>query len=189
MNSTAAMWEKLPEETPKAYAAFLRYRDLGPAKRSLAKAAAWHYGGGPQTVPKPSQINQLKEWNRTFRWQLRVAAYDTEQDRLAQEQRHRDAEEARERAVRGAHLLQSIALKAMQEMNQGRLLADGNRVPEHNPNATILRYYREGVELEFLALGLPISVVRQQVEGPSPEQIGSQQKIETMRRARKGFGG
>lgn len=175
------------EETPKAAAAYAVYRNLG-ALRSLKKAAAEFYDRA-ETGPEPYQVNQFKEWSKKYGWARRVAEHDAEMERENRLKRQADADEARERAVRGAHLLQSIGLKAMHEMNQGRLLADGNRVPEHNPNATILRYYREGVELEFLALGLPISVIRQQVEGPTPEDVEAQEMQENAKRAAAAFRG
>ncbi len=169
------------EETPRAAAAYEVYRNLGP-RRSLAKAAAEFYDRA-ETGPEPYQVNQFKEWSRKYGWARRVAEHDAEvalENRLRKQEA---AEEARERAVRGAHLLKSLALKALQEVNQGRLLADGNRVPEHNPNPALLRYYQTGVELEFLALGLPISVVKQQVEGPTLEDVEDQERAENAHKA------
>jgi hypothetical protein len=106
-----------------------------------------------------------------------VAAYDAEQDRANRQQRQQAAEDARDRAVRGAQLLQRIALKGLMQV-------DG-RIPnaEENPPANLLRYYREGVELEFLALGMPISVIRQEVEAPTPEELAAREKAETYSRA------
>ena len=37
MANNAELWERLPQESMKAYAAFCAYRDLGP-DRSMAKA-------------------------------------------------------------------------------------------------------------------------------------------------------
>lgn len=116
-----------------------------------------------------------------------MAEHDAEVERETRLKRQADADEARERAVRGAHLLQSIALKALHEVNQGRLLADGNRVPDHNPNPALLRFYQTGVELEFLALGLPISVIRQQVETQTPEDVAAQELVENADKAASVF--
>lgn len=172
-----AIWERQNGETGKAYAAFCVYRDQGPSSRSLRSTAEEIYGR-----PGANQ-GQVEEWSRKYDWVFRVDAYDAEQDRTNRLKRQEDAEEARERAVRGSHLLQSIALKALHEVNQGRLLASGEMVPELNPPATLLRYYREGVELEFLALGIPISVIRQEVEEPSALELENQRKMDTRQRA------
>lgn len=172
-----SIWERQAGETGKAYAAFCVYRDQGPSSRSLRSTCEAFYNG------TTSNLTQIAEWSRKYDWVFRVDAYDAEQDRINRLKRQEDAEEARQRAKSGAHLLQSIALKALHEVNQGRLLASGERVPEHNPNATILRYYREGVELEFLALGIPISVIRQEVEEPTALELESQRKAENRQRA------
>jgi hypothetical protein len=178
MDSPQALWEKLEGETPKAYRAFCIYRDEGPAKRSLRSTAALFYDGSS------ANLAQIGRWSKKYRWVQRVAAFDLEQDRIAQQQRREMAEEARDRARRGAQLLQSIALKGMTVINEGRLTAGGAMEPETNPPTSLLRFYREGVELEFVALGLPISVIRQQqVEPPTPEELERQQKADTYSRA------
>lgn len=202
MENTIAMWDRLPEESPKAYAAFAEYRDQGP-KRSLAVTAERVCGFYAGDVPGQYRVvgeggfrplspaehrragsmnRQVERWSSRFRWRQRAAAFDAERDRINREKRQEQADEARNRALRGAQLVQSIAYKALQQINQ----RPGN--VEENPPASLLRYWREGVEMEFVALGLPISVVKQQVEEATPEDLDSQRRTDTLNRARKGFG-
>src|SRR5438477_2643353 len=53
-------WERLPEETPRAWAAFARYRDAGPT-RSMAKVAA-------AEGLAPSTRRHLARWASRYRW-------------------------------------------------------------------------------------------------------------------------
>lgn len=152
-----AVWEKQHEETPKSYAAFTKYRDLGPT-RSLAKAAAIFYGMPVETGAKPHQVRQLAEWSRANRWVQRVAAWDVEEDRKLRVERAQQAKDARERAIRGAQLAQRVGLLGMKQISE----RFGNA--EEHPSSALLAYYKQGVELEFLALGMPISVIRQEIE-------------------------
>jgi hypothetical protein len=202
MAEVTELWGRLDTDTDRSYQAFAEYRDLGP-KRSLRTAAerllGLYVGESPAEYRRvgegafrpltpeeetniASKKRQLERWSTENRWRQRVAAYDAEQYRIAQERRLEKAEEARERALSGAHLAQSIGLKAMHVQNSR---PDGQ--VDTNPSLNPLRVWKEGVEMEFIALGLPISVVKQHVEGPSPEQIDHQQKVDTLRRAGRAF--
>ncbi len=203
MAEVVEIWGRLESDTDLSYQAFAEYRDQGP-KRSLMVTAERLLGFFAGDVPGEYRVigeglfrrltpeeqkkvasknRQVERWSQDGRWRQRVAAWDAEQYRLRYERRQEQAEEARDRALRGAHLAQSIGLKAMQQQNQR---PDGQ--VDANPSLNPLRVWKEGVEMEFVALGLPISVVRQHVEGPTPEQVESQQKIESLRRARRGLG-
>lgn len=72
------------QETPKAAAAFIAYRDFG-AERSLVKVC--HSLG-----KKPGYVVQLQEWSAKYAWQSRCAAYDAAQ--REQEKAQLEAEEA-----------------------------------------------------------------------------------------------
>ncbi len=66
-------WERRPEESGRAYSAFVLYRDLGPT-RSLAAAyaASRHPGGG---VAKKA-ASHWEEWSSAYDWVERAEAYD-----------------------------------------------------------------------------------------------------------------
>lgn len=78
MNETALplrapVWEMQPTETPRAFAAFVVYRDLGPG-RSLAKAA--------DAMPHGPGVRVMKGWSPAHRWVERARAFDRHQDRI-----------------------------------------------------------------------------------------------------------
>lgn len=58
-------WEKRETETPKAFAAFCAYRDLGP-ERSIEKVG--------QKLGKSKAL--IERWSRKHEWVSRVVAYD-----------------------------------------------------------------------------------------------------------------
>jgi hypothetical protein len=60
------MWEQLPRESSKAFAAFRAYLDMGP-DRSTAKAA--------KQAGKSHYL--VKDWCRKYDWVARVQAHDT----------------------------------------------------------------------------------------------------------------
>src|SRR5215208_4540500 len=62
------LWDRLPQEGPQAYAAFVRYRDLDPQVRSLQVAA------GRPTVP-----GRWRHWCLHHHWVQRVSAWDAAQ--------------------------------------------------------------------------------------------------------------
>lgn len=77
------LWERQPAESRRAYAAFARYRDLGPL-RTMRRAAGllYHDTDDPALCTGP-QLAQLKEWSRTLGWAERVGAWDDHLDVLA----------------------------------------------------------------------------------------------------------
>jgi gamma-glutamyltranspeptidase len=70
-----AIYDRLPEETSKAYEAFCVYRDMG-VQRSIQKAA--------DMLSK--SIPVLKRWAAQWDWAERVAAWDIDQDYLLQKE-------------------------------------------------------------------------------------------------------
>lgn len=58
-------WDQLPNETGKAYAAFLAYRDLGVGR--TAADVARHFQKSPEL---------MRRWRKTHSWDERVAAWD-----------------------------------------------------------------------------------------------------------------
>ena len=62
-------------------------------------------------------------------------------------------------------MLQSLALKGLHVLNDGRLTKAGALEPHTDLPISLLRFYREGVELEFLALGIPMKLEKQEHAG------------------------
>ncbi len=74
-------WHRQPREGEKAYAAFLRYRDLPPRERSVAKATG--VKDLPKTARKP-YYSWWKEWSAKWHWRDRCRAWDEHQQEKAQ---------------------------------------------------------------------------------------------------------
>lgn len=58
-------WDRLPNESSRAYQAYVIYRDLGP-DRSLAQVSQKH----------TKSIPTLKRWSSKYNWVERARAYD-----------------------------------------------------------------------------------------------------------------
>lgn len=65
-------WDQLPKETPKAFAAFTIYRDLGES-RSLVKVQG--------QVRKCARL--IARWSAKFDWRARALAFDVEKSKIA----------------------------------------------------------------------------------------------------------
>ena len=97
-------WERQPGETPKAYAAFLHYRDLPAIDRSVAAARGRKIGG-----------KQWEKWCTAHNWLDRAAEHDSD---LASRRRERMAKEL-ERAQDDVFTLARAALAKVAERIQG----------------------------------------------------------------------
>lgn len=74
------LWERQASESPKAFSAFLTYREMPPAERSLA--AAYRLATGDPTKRKLS--GQWRRWAAKHQWQERALAFDRHRDALRQ---------------------------------------------------------------------------------------------------------
>ncbi|MDX2140297.1 MAG: hypothetical protein SF123_19580 [Chloroflexota bacterium] len=87
-----AAWGVLPDETPRAYAAFCKYIELPPAKRSLAEVC--------RVLGKSEgYVGQLERWSAKNAWVARAKAYDEQM----QQQSVRTLEET-QKAIRQEEL-------------------------------------------------------------------------------------
>lgn len=68
-----SLWDRQPEESAKAYAAFTVYRDMGVGRSIRATAKA---------IAKSARL--LKEWSARHQWVSRADAYDAAQRAIAQ---------------------------------------------------------------------------------------------------------
>lgn len=66
-------WDRGPNESAKAYAAFRVYLELGPVERSIAKVVEHRAKTGQGKSRSP-----VSGWSSKFRWQARAEAFDAE---------------------------------------------------------------------------------------------------------------
>ena len=85
-------WQRRPEETARAFAAFCDYRDMGPA-RSLRLLLKQYQGANrPQTAPKAPptrRLKTLKLWSRRYAWPRRTQAFDAHLELLSRREREK----------------------------------------------------------------------------------------------------
>jgi hypothetical protein len=96
-------WEKLPQESKKAWGAFRLYRDA--EKRSF-KSVAERLNCSPQNV---------FQWSSKYKWKLRCDAFDVEQDRAQRAEFARSRVRMRERHMQVARAMLNVAGHALRE--------------------------------------------------------------------------
>lgn len=136
-------WERQPNESAKAFRAFVVFRDLKPDERSaLAVGDRLGYktpdrhrriGRGPTTIER---------WSARFGWLDRAAAWDCELDRRFRESQFRERIDMAKRHAAEALALQNVAVQRLREIAPGQLSAD-----------QLLRWLVEGIKLERLCRG------------------------------------
>jgi len=78
------LWNKQPEETPKAYAAFCIYRDLKPGERSIDTAYRQTLSDEERQKSAKRAPGCWDRWSAKHKWVARVEAYDNHLDGIAQ---------------------------------------------------------------------------------------------------------
>jgi hypothetical protein len=131
-------WDKKPDESAKAFSAFVIYRDA--EKRSF-KAIS--------DVLKCSTQN-VWQWSTRHNWKLRCDAYDIDQDRQQREEFARNKTRMRTRHLMVAQSMLSVAAHGLREW-QARIASGGalNLQPEQ-----IALLTKCATELERSTLGI-----------------------------------
>lgn len=136
----APAWERRVDESPRAYTAFLLYRDS--QTRRLAEV-------GAALTPACSAAN-VARWSSKYRWQQRAWQWDKEQDRIEQEREARERTAARKRHLAISQEMQSIALHGLLELKAR--VASGTAL---NMSATeIENMLDSAIKIERVVLGI-----------------------------------
>lgn len=109
-------WERLPEETSKAWAAFLVYRDMLPGDRSLDAAYRKRYAKEPHI----RATKTFRAWAKQHDWPGRVEAWDRHLDdieRAATERERVEWRENRRNLLKGFLFNVSQAMKKFDPTN------------------------------------------------------------------------
>jgi len=145
----AAPWDRLPEESSKAYAAFSIFRDLGP-RRSLDEASRAYHGPSPQVTHSSAArgrrgaSGQIRTWAQRWNWTARARAWDQELERVKTSKQLAAIDEMAERHAKEALMLQNKAVERLRQL----------RPEELKPRET-LDFLIEAAKLERLARGEP----------------------------------
>lgn len=132
-------WDRLPDETSKAYAAFRSFRDLGPKRRIV---------DCPGATPRMARL-----WAKRHHWTARATAWDDESARVEDLDRLDALRSMHGNHARAARVLQSFALSALQGLDAGTVSA-----------ADVARLFELGAKLERLTLSQSV----EELQGRTP---------------------
>ncbi len=139
-----AIWEKLGSETPKAYSAFLTYRNMPASRRSIRNAVKELYGD-----ILSSKVRQFQTWSARYAWVARSGAWDEEVDRVEREEQINAVREMRKRQAKIAQAMQQKAVERLRTMQAAELTV-----------ADVLSFLTSGFRMEAGALGEPQEIQR-----------------------------
>jgi len=134
-------WEKRPNETLKAFAAFALYRDIGFNR--TGKKVADELG-----IP----LDTVRQWSAANDWRERVELYEVERDR-----RRMEAELSEQEAARRGEVIAGRAMmrKGLQRI-QGDTEAGVDALDVNDFDAAdVAKFIAEGVRIQRLGLGMP----------------------------------
>ena len=143
--SKEQLWDRLSNESGRAYEAFKVYMYLPPANRTVA--GAWREWTGNPEAARPSPF--FKEWSRDFAWSERARAHDHHlevirergMERAVEEEAARQARQVERLHYRYHELMSVVYQKAMQ------YLEDGDFVKHMRPSdvVALIKLHFEGV--------------------------------------------
>ena len=113
-------WDRQPDESAKAHARFITYRDTKPTERSY-RAVAESYGCSLVTIEKQASAH---------RWQDRVAAYDTHEARTRRARMHERDEELCRAQMDIARTASAVAIKSVRDIAESGQLLDPAVLPK-----------------------------------------------------------
>ena len=144
------LWERQPEETARAFEAFVIYRDMG-ANRSIRKTA--------QQLNK--NCTTIAEWSSKYDWVKRVAAWDAEQDRIARNELMAEMAATRKKQRKQAQRMQEKGMELLESISLGDAKL-----------SEIVSLLKAGMEQERIAIGDVGEVIEERKgEATSPVQI------------------
>ena len=133
-------WDRLPNESLKAFEAFTAYRDLPPATRSID--AAFRAVSG-QHGSKKRASGRFTAWSSNHRWVERAAAWNAHLDSEAQAELIEEAKAARK------------AKRLLSKSLVGRLATGMKTVNfDHMTPGELIRNLRAAFSMQFEALGI-----------------------------------
>lgn len=133
-------WERQHGEPPKAWAAFVIFRDMGE-ERGVTKVR--DVAGGLY------RHSTLLGWAEKFRWVERARAWDNYVDRRRVAAFLKEQEEMMRRHVRAGRTLQDRGLEYVEEQ-----LADPEQRAKEMSPSSALRFIDTGVQLERKGMGV-----------------------------------
>lgn len=101
------LWQRQPGESSKAFAAFVRYREMGPDRT--------HRKVGLEMGRSIQNIDQL---STKYKWTTRIKAWDDYLDELKRKTIEKETEEMIKRHIQGSQVLQRALLAPVVALNK-----------------------------------------------------------------------
>ncbi len=151
-------WDRIPEEGAKAFAAFVKYRDLPAHERSIGHSVGKPGPDATSAVLRlyESRKRQAETWSAAHFWTARSIQYDEHRDRIRRAAEAHAVEEMGRRHAEAAMELVRTGVAALALVK-----------PEELPFSDLLRFVTEGARLERLARGEPESTA--EIAGVAPQ--------------------
>lgn len=131
------LWEQLPNESDKAYNAFLVYRDIG---RTRSLPAAYRKHSGKDAKQANGQWNL---WSDRFNWRERARAWDIEQDQIKTDAYSETVKRMFDRQIKVSLAFQQKVVERLESMQATDL----------DPK-DMVRWFKAAVEIERIARGV-----------------------------------
>jgi len=167
------LWHRRPDESTKAFHAFMLYRDMLPKSRSLQKVC--------QKIGKtPSYVTYLQKWSSRYSWVARATAHD---DHLAQVRT--EAQEAAiidmaDRQAREGMALQTVGIRRFLD-ERGVVRAD---IVQEMKDGDAIRAIDVGAKIERTARGEPTEILRDVTDRPA-KMLSKEELLEIIAEQRR----
>ncbi|HLN30708.1 MAG TPA: hypothetical protein VK395_23405 [Gemmataceae bacterium] len=169
----ASSWDRLPDESAKAFAAFCVYRDFGP-RRSLDEASRSYHGTQDSERRSGARASGIiRRWAKRWHWRARAQAWDEEQEQVKASQRTAAVKEMNDRYAKEAQMLQTKAIERLRQLR-----------PDELKPRDLLNYLIESAKLERSTLGEPTDPVLQEHDLPSVKELTDEELATIINRGR-----
>lgn len=138
------IWEKFPEETNRAFGAFVVYRNMPAHKRSIQASVKELYD-----EVAPGKLRQMQKWSSMYSWVARAGAWDKELDREARQELLKQVKDANVRHIKLAQAMQQKAIERLKTMQAIELSV-----------RDVLDWIVNGAKIERLTLGEPEEITQ-----------------------------
>lgn len=155
---TTTWQDRHDAETDAAYAAYVLFRDLGPA-RTLLKAAR-EYHQAPELTTRTGKYRYVQEWARLNRWNDRVQQHDTELAAIGRLEQVAAVRSMKDRHAKLAVSALEKAAKRLEGMDVDQLSA-----------RDVLAFITEATKVERLARGEPDQITEMSGPGHGPIRV------------------
>ena len=154
------LWDRQPNETAAAFAAFCLYRDIPQGERSIVAAAGKHRKSGGRASARNWEV-----WSSRYDWVNRAAEHDSELASRRRERRARELERAQDDIA-------AMARTALERIEERLERMDAEEIAPGQLPA----WFKVASEIELKALGYEDHISLTGKDG-GPLQVESNQAM------------